>query len=203
MNKKSISDKIFSMKWVRQIRRIYISFFRWLLEYSGYKFGIKQGTNNLLANFLDLICLCVYCFLSGYNTFKTFNINKQPSYVMFTLNLMCLIRFYIGNLIKIHDAKKQFMDKNCPNNGNNIHVRVAAVLIIIEFLSIVCSGFFILVGRLWKMDILGVRSASAVAWISLVIVLVTLYEGLISIGSNMFKAKPRIYGDIEEEGVGE
>lgn len=182
-----------------KLQKKYISIFRFGLKKAKYNVGLEDGTNNLLLNFVDLVFLLVYCALSGYNVYKTFNLTKPPSYLMFTLNMLNLSRYYISNKIKIRDVKNAYLKEN-TGCIENLNVESAKVRTIIECMALCVSAFFTIIGRLFGIDPFGVRSVSIVAIISVVIVIFTGIEGIISIAVNMFIAEPKIYVESKKEG---
>lgn len=76
-----------------KLQKEYISIFRFGLKRAKYNVGLEDGTNNLLLNFVDFVFLIVYCVLSGYNVYKTFDLSKPPSYLVFTLNMQHFTSF--------------------------------------------------------------------------------------------------------------
>ena len=183
-----------------KLQKEYISIFRFGLKRAKYNVGLEDGTNNLLLNFVDFVFLIVYCVLSGYNVYKTFDLSKPPSYLVFTLNMLNLSRYYIANKIKIRDVKNVYLKKNVGQHIENLNVESTKVRTIIECMSLSVSMFFTIIGRLWGIDLFGIRSVSRVAIVSVVIVIFTGIEGIISIAVNMFKAEPKIYVESKKEG---
>lgn len=171
------------------------------LEKGQYKVGLEDGTNNLLLNFVDFTFLLIYCVLSGYNVYKTFDLNTSPSYLLFILNIMELLRYYIANKVKIRDVKKAYLKEHGGCLGN-LNIEATKFRTIIECVSLSVSTVFIVVGRVWGNDILGIKSVSVVALISVVIVIFTGIENVIGIAVNMFKAEPKIFIELKEEGEG-
>lgn len=182
-----------------KLQKKYISIFRFGLKKAKYNVDLEDGTNNLLLNFVDFVFLLLYCALSGYNVYKTFDLTKPPSYLMFTLNMLNLSRYYIANKIKIRDVKNAYLKKN-EGSIENLNVESAKARTIIECMALSVSAFFTIVGRLLGKDLFGVRSVSIVAIVSVVIVIFTGIEGIISIAVNMFMAEPKIYIESKREG---
>lgn len=178
-----------------KIIQYYIRIFKYILQKAGYNFNLSDGTNNLIYNFVDFLSLFAYCSLSGYNTYKTFDINMSPSYSIFITNILMLIRYYIANVIKINDVKIEYVDKH-RNEGislKNLNVTTSKILNVIEAGSIVISTIFIVTGKIWGIEILGIKSVSIVAVVSVIIIILTGVEGIMNIGVNMFKAEPKIF----------
>lgn len=190
---------ICSSSLVCKLKRGFIDVLRWFLKKGKYKLELDAGTNNLLLNFIDFIFLLLYCALSGYNVIRTFDLNKAPSYLVFTLNILNLLRYYIQNKVIIRDAKNAYLAKN-GGNLENLNVVSSGIRTIFESGSLCISMFFILVGRIFDTDILGIRSASVVAIVSIIIVIFTFIEEINRIAINMFKAEPKVYIDSEKEG---
>lgn len=182
------------------VRKRYVGVFRCVLKWGKYKCELDEGTNNLLLNFVEFLSLMIYCGLSGYNVFKTFDITKPPSYLMFTLNVVNLTRYFISNIIIIRDAMNKCVAENNGVLPENVNIASTKFRIINESLCLCVSLVFILLGRGFNIDLFGIPSVSVVAWVSVAIVIFTAIEGIISIGINMFKAKPKIYVVLQEGG---
>ena len=189
----TIIEKIFNSPQILDLQKRYISVFQWVLKKCGYNLYSNPGTNNFTLNFLDFMSLVSYCVLSSYNIFKTFNVSIPPSYLMFTLNLLCLLRLYLGNDVRIRDAKNRYLQGHQNESDQNIHIRSTTIISVLEILCLIASIIFIMAGRVFNENIFGVSSASAVAWISLAIIVFTFVEGFITIGVNMFQASPLVY----------
>lgn len=188
------------IKIAKSVKKKYIGVFRFVLKLGKYEWELDEGTNNLLLNFVDFISLMVYCGLSGYNVIKTFDITKPPSYLMFMLNVANLMRYFISNKIIIRDAKNKFVADHKEVLREDVNVASTTFRIISESLCLCISLVFILLGRGFNIDLFGIPSVSVVAVVSVAIVFFTALEEIISIGINMFKAKPKIYTVSQEGG---
>ncbi|MEY8522011.1 hypothetical protein AALA90_03140 [Lachnospiraceae bacterium 38-10] len=110
------------------------------------------------------------------------------------------MRYFISNKIIIRDAKNKFVADHKEVLREDVNVASTTFRIISESLCLCISLVFILLGRGFNIDLFGIPSVSVVAVVSVAIVFFTALEEIISIGINMFKAKPKIYTVLQEGG---
>lgn len=180
-------------RYIKFILEKFLIFSKFILSKAGYEIKCITGNNNLGLNIFNLFLLFLYCLLSFYNCYQVGVVAINPSYLIFTMNVLALFRFIIGHRIMIKDVVQKYIDNPNTVSAPEYYVRASTVLSLYEGISVGASTIFIVCGRFLNINLFGISALSITSLMSALNVCFIGIEGYMGAIRNMFKADPWVY----------
>ena len=122
-----------------------------------------------------------------------FDATKAPSYSMFAINILMLLRYFVENKISISDRLLRYKKEAGVTDDSKIRVFATSIRVVLECIFLILAMVFILLARYYKEELFSISSVLVVAGVSFFIIIFTAVEETIHIAINMFLAEPCIY----------